>query len=255
MVLRSALTGVIVLVAVVGNAPIFAQRTCYPVLTRETAGRVAKRLTGNPSNRHASWFHFLDHSRMPVAKRDYELIRPGWLACLDEESLESISLNVQASVRDSGSRSVVRLSGPLAGIDPKLVALGPVLVAALALILWVPGYARRRRARLEAMRRFGHAFVREFRRPLTEFRGAGRPLHARFRIRPHRSEVEILLAPAHGASYPNLSDHRANVEYDVARVMRALRQTSFINGRPYAEGEWVVLPFQFSGSVQQGGIR
>jgi len=45
-----------------------------------------------------------------------------------------------------------------------------------------------------------------------------------------------------GYTYPNLVDHRRNVEYDVDRVLHLLRHEPFIGGAPYAEGRWVVIP-------------
>ena len=70
---------------------------------------------------------------------------------------------------------------------------------------------------LVVMKHFAHRFVREFERPLIQ-QPTERPLRSRLRLSPARARVEILLAPGQGRRYPNLSDHRKNVEYDVVRV-------------------------------------
>ena len=71
------------------------------------------------------------------------------------------------------------------------------------------------------MQRFGARFVQEFGTSSEPFRGVTAP-RARLRVSPRRACVEVLLAPGDGGSYPNLADHRGNVEYDVARVMAAV---------------------------------
>ena len=140
-------------------------------------------------------------------------------------------------------------------LDTTFLIVVVLLFSTVVLVSFAPRYSKAQRARVQLLRRFGEEFVQEFIRPLTEFRGAGHAPRARYRIRAGRSRLEVLLAPSHGCAYPNLSDHRANVEYDVARVMAALGQESVVNGRPYAEGQWVVLPFQFSGPVKREGVR
>jgi hypothetical protein len=54
-----------------------------------------------------------------------------------------------------------------------------------------------------------------------------------------------MLAPADGRSYPNLADHRKNVEYDVDRVLRLVNAQPVMSGPLYTRGSWVVIPFQF----------
>jgi hypothetical protein len=63
--------------------------------------------------------------------------------------------------------------------------------------------------------------------------------------------LDILVAPSTGRSYPNLADHRNNVEYDVERILAQLGDGQFVNGPLYAEGEWVVIPFRFRHVTQQ----
>ena len=76
-------------------------------------------------------------------------------------------------------------------------------------------------------------------------------MRSRLRTGARRGRFDILLAPGKGRRYPNLSDHRQNVEYDVARVMQVLADDSFVSGPLYTHAEWVVVPFQF----QRLGLR
>jgi hypothetical protein len=102
----------------------------------------------------------------------------------------------------------------------------------------------RQKTRTIVMQHFATRFVQEFERPLV-WSDAGRPLRSRVRYSARRGRLDILLAPGRGRRYPNLSDHKKNVEYDVARIVRALADESFVNGLPYIQAGWVVVPFQF----------
>src|SRR5262249_59280143 len=104
------------------------------------------------------------------------------------------------------------------------------------------------------MSQFANLFVREFERPLVQ--GAAEPaIRAQLRVSPYRARMEICLAPGHGRRYPNLSDHRKNVEYDVDRVLSALADDSFVCGRLRTREGWVVVPFRFSARLKQRGVR
>ena len=93
----------------------------------------------------------------------------------------------------------------------------------------------------------------EFERPLLEADTAARPIRSRLKANPDRRRLEILLAPVPGKRYPNLSDHRDNLAYDVGRVLRALRDRSFVSAPPYAEGAWVVLSFHYHQHPEEAG--
>jgi hypothetical protein len=79
------------------------------------------------------------------------------------------------------------------------------------------------------------------------------PLKSRVR-RARRGRFEILLAPGEGRRYPNLTDHKRNVEYDVGRVLSALDDPDFVVGDLYTHSEWVVVPFQTRPSPKQPGV-
>jgi hypothetical protein len=210
---------------------------------------MALQLTGDASSRFAPWFEIVDERWRLVPKQAYNVVRPGWLACIGHaRALQPAAAAPQRRNTDRETMPPLLLAmSPLA--DPAFLALVATLALALSIWRFVVRHRGRRRALAAALRRFGEAFVREFARPLVGFRGAGPPPRARLRIRPRRARVEVLLAPAAGGTYPNLSDHRRNVEYDVARVMAALSQQAFVGDRPYSEGQWVVLPFEYNPSA------
>jgi hypothetical protein len=116
-------------------------------------------------------------------------------------------------------------------------------------------YFRDREQVLKVMQRFSQKFVREFERPLGGADVSVRPIQSKLRFAPHASRVDILIAPGAGRRYPNLTDHRHNVEYDLRRVLNVLRDEPFVNGRPYMDGRWVVLPFSLKPAITQAGGR
>ena len=66
-------------------------------------------------------------------------------------------------------------------------------------------------------------------------------------------DLDILLAPNGARSYPNLTDHRGNVRYDVMRVVRLMADTRFTTGDLYARGRWVVVPCRLAIEPRQEG--
>jgi hypothetical protein len=71
-------------------------------------------------------------------------------------------------------------------------------------------------------------------------------VRSRLRVGVRRGRFSILLAPGEGRVYPNLADHKKNVEYDVDRVMRVIADHAFVSGAPYTKAGWIVVPFQFT---------
>ena len=66
--------------------------------------------------------------------------------------------------------------------------------------------------------------------------------------------LEISIAPGAGRRYPNLADHKRNVEYDVNRVMRLLGNHFVVSDRLRAAGKWVVVPIRLA-DVKQTGAK
>ena len=143
-----------------------------------------------------------------------------------------------------------------AAVTPTAVRLPhPFLIVPILLLVMSLGlyeFDRRwryRRAAIIDMTQFGQLVIREFEKPLVQSRDPRPALKSQLRFKPYRSRLEVLLAPAMGRSYPNLSDHRKNVEYDMERVRHALGDTPFVSDSIRQRGEWVVLSFRKAGAL------
>ncbi len=240
-----------------GAAP---RSICYTVHPGDTTSRMAARLTGDARNRREPWFQVFDPVALKVIpKAQYGRIRAGWQACIAEERLGRVPLPLHQPAVVSAR---VGPTGP--SITEKLralvVAVGwwwvPLLFSATA-PAWIiaQDYADRRLATSRTLERFGNTFVREFERPLIQQACDKAPLRSRVRVIPHRERLEVSLAPNAGRLYPNLSDHRKNVEYDVERVVTLLGDRRFVCGPLAARGAWVVIPFRLEASLNQKGRR
>jgi hypothetical protein len=260
----------IVLTLTAGPPAAFAQTlVCHAVQRGDTAARLAQRITGDARNKYQPWFHIVDAAKRSVPKSQYDRLRPGWRACIVKEPVESRTEpapRVEAAVSSQPvTVDVLRTMPPfdrtVPRIDPTMprVDLTMVWLGAAVLVPWLgwrvlDDYFARRRVVLIVMRHFAERFVREFERPLIQQHSTERPVRARLRAKPHRARFEILLAPGQGRRYPNLSDHKKNVEYDVVRVLDTLADESFVSGPISARAEWVVVPFQFKVGPKQPGV-
>src|SRR5262249_3469189 len=267
----------IVLTLAAGPAGAFAESlACYPLRAGDTASRIAKRITGDASNKYQPWFDIVNLSGRSVPKSQYDRVRSGWRACVLEKTVERRPLEARQGVPDDRARDVDPPAGPPSAnaprtiqdvfqpslvalraslnVDPTHIWLGAAAVVPALGFLILGGYVRRRNAATIFMTQFANLFVREFGRPLppnaTEPSG-----RTQLRISPYRARMEICLAPGNGRRYPNLSDHRKNVEYDVDRVLSALADESFARGRLRMREGWVVVPFRFSARLKQRGVR
>ena len=141
----------------------------------------------------------------------------------------------------------------IGGLDFTMVWLGAAMVVPWVGWRILDDHLVRKKTRTIVMQHFATRFVQEFERPLV-WSDAERPLRSRVRYSARRGRLDILLAPGKGRRYPNLSDHKKNMEYDVARVVHALADQSFVNGTPYTQAGWVVVPFQFKTGPKQSGV-
>lgn len=231
--------------------------TCFAVRAGDTAAGLAQRITGNMANRHQGWFQIVDPATATVIpKSRYDDIEPGWRVCIASEMLQrGLPQPQYLPVSTAGvvaPQSAVPQRGPaIRGIVLWWVA--PLFVAVSGVgLAWGWKQVDQRRARVDVLRRFGERFISEFERPLRR-NATSPPVKSRVRFAPSRLRVDILVAPAGGRTYPNLVDHKRNVEYDVERVMRLLRDASFVHGPVYAQGSWVVIPCRFETGKQQEG--
>ena len=209
-------------------------RLCTVIQAGETASLVAKRMTGEASRTREPWFQIVDPGTSRVVpKASYDYVRAGWNACV--------------------VTSLTRTQAPAQSADSDL-PLWILLFASIALMTYgADHYFRSRRKVVDSMQQFGARFVQEFERPLFRPDISAPPIQSRFRVMPLAARLDILIAPGAGRRYPNLADHRNNVEYDVKRVLTVLRDQPFVNGPPYMHGRWVVLPFQWKPGIAQAG--
>jgi hypothetical protein len=244
--------------------------SCVTIHADETVPSVAQRLTGNARNMQAPWFQIVNPTtarRVPKAR--YGLLFAGWNACMVDRPIEAAAPEIEPaalsisspSVVSSASVAAVLPSHPVARTGSMVVVWAPAvawgtLVLVFSLTCWVVDeYLAQRALRLRAMKDFAERFVQEFERPLVLQHLPRRPIESRVRFRPGRSRFDVLLAPQGGLRYPNLTDHKRNVMYDVVRIQQALSEHAFVSSRPYARGRWVVVPFRFreSGRVRESG--
>jgi len=249
---RCAVASAIVLAAATRGAA--EPATCYTIQPGDTAAFISLRLTGNIRQRREPWFQIIDPSRSRiVAKSEYGRIRPGWLACIPSSRL-SLEWKRQRppTVVDGAAATAGRLR-TFAQRDPA-VAWWALVVPVVMWLAWAARqYGNRRQVIVRIMQQFGDRFIREFERPLIQPGCGERAVESRLRVMPRRRRLEILLAPAGRRRYPNLSDHRRNVTYDVERVLQLLRDERFAGDQLRAHGRWVVVACRFTvGSEQEG---
>lgn len=256
---RPNLAGLItaaVIATVLYSSPVAAQGyRCVPIRQGETPATVARRVTGDARNRLEPWFQILDPATSTfVRKGRYDRIRPGWRACVSTAAVGrntwSTTLDMWVTRMEAALGKVGQTAG---GIDANVILWVALVLAIVLISPSVGDYMTTRQQMLAAMRSVGEAFVREFERPLLVEDEAGRPLRARLRAKVQQRRLEVLLAPAAGRRYPNLADHKKNVEYDVSRVLQRLRAPAIVGGALYAQGQWVVVPLEFTESSQQAG--
>ena len=94
------------------------------------------------------------------------------------------------------------------------------------------------------LQRAGEAFVGAFVRPLIDPGSSVPPVLVRLKFIRRSEQLEIHFAPNHGRRYPNLLDHKRNVEYDVGRVLHLLGPDVTVSNPLRAQGKWVVVPIR-----------
>jgi hypothetical protein len=217
-------------------APAVPRFLCFPVMPGDTAAAISRRLTRDPQGWRGSSFQFLDPATARfVPKSKYGNLRRGWQACIAEPPL-------------------VRRE-PLSRVPDAMKWWALVLVcgAAGASLLALQWSLEQRSAMSRTLETFGAAFIREFERPLLDERSPGPSLRTRLTLSPDTRKLEVLLAPAEGRRYPNLADHRANLEYDVRRVVSLLNDRRFARGPLRASGSWVAIPFRLDPEAHKEG--
>jgi hypothetical protein len=254
---------------------------CHAIRPGESATQAARRVTGNGQNVYQEWFQIMNPSSRFVPKSQYSRIRLGWRACVITPAISLNAHHVEepaaadADEAPNGSRVSDVLAAPdalanadasdgppavsdvvrrLGGVDLKMLWLCAAMVVPWCGWRMVDDYLTRRKTASLIVRHFVHRFVDEFERPLVRYDAGERPVRSDLRFGARRGRFSILLAPGEGRRYPNLSDHKKNVEYDVARVMQVLADDSFVSGAPYTQAGWIVVPFQLTADPKQSGV-
>src|SRR5262245_2824727 len=248
----------IVLMRGASSTEVFAQSfVCYDMTRGESAAQAARRVTGNDQNAYQQWFQILDPSSRFVPKSQYNRVRAGWRACVSKPAIRSVSSNANhdeereaADLSEATDVSAVpavltahtapaRAHGsdgpqPTAAEIRRWLGgdLAMLWLCAALVVPWfgwriVDDYLARRRTASFVTSYFVRRFVEEFERPLVRSESGERPVRSRVRFGVRRGQFRIFLAPGEGRRYPNLSDHKKNVEYDIARVIRVLADDSF----------------------------
>ena len=228
----------------------FAQSpVCHAIRRGESATQAARRMTGNGQNAYQRVVP--DHERL-VEVRSQVAIRPYScrLAGLRHQPAIRACLRTRITSKSRSRRRIrssqrLRCSRSTRGADARPRAPTPAMdrsspsptsfegsgvsisrccgLCAAMVVPWlgwriVDDYLARRKTASIIVRYFVHRFVDEFERPLVRYDVGERPVRSRLRCGARLRRFDILLAPGEGRRYPNLSDHKKNVEYDVARV-------------------------------------
>src|SRR4029434_4348328 len=90
--------------AVVPTVAFSQSSVCYSIRARETAAKLARRVTGDARNEYQPWFQIVGSSSRSVPKSQYDRIRRGWSACIVKEtsqaSIQRIAQVESAAVPD-----------------------------------------------------------------------------------------------------------------------------------------------------------
>ncbi len=237
----SVALGCLALSLTAASASTAPHTVCYTLQRGDTAARASLRLTGSAENRYAPWFRIFDPVTLAVVpKSQYDRVQAGWQACITP------AVAAPAAAVIPYSEVLPREPRFPAIVDAARQWWAPALVFAAAFLLGVllTKAVRRQRVTRQVLEKFGQTFISELERPLTDRSSTNKPLRSALRVQPDRNRIEILVAPAEGRRYPNLSDHRRNFEYDVDRIVRLLDARQFSCGNLEVRGPWIVIPFQ-----------
>ena len=232
---------------------------CHPVQPGDSASAIALRLTQSNRGWNEPGFQIFD----PIAARfipkaRYRRIQPGWQVCVVESLMSTPFLSSDRPVSASRHEVPRTVAAPAAKVAARagvptrwwwlpLLAMAPVMAWAVFKTV-----ANRSDMVARTLETFAADFIREFERPLIDERARQSALHAQISLSPRTRSMEVLLAPAGGRRYPNLEDHRSNVEYDIRRVLTLLDDRRFSCGPIRSQGPWVAFPFRLTSIPKEG---
>jgi hypothetical protein len=215
---------------------------------------------------YSASFQILNGSSRFVPKSQYDRLHAGWRACIirraPQTSAAPVALAPPIAITTTEPLVRFRVSAqpaasvsprPIGNVDLRVVWVGTAIAVPWFGLQILNGYVTRRKVASVLVQHFANRFIAEFERPLARYDDTEPPLKARVR-RARRGRFDILLAPGQGRRYPNLTDHKRNVDYDVGRVLSALDDPAFVTGGLYTQAEWVVVPFQPRTGPKQPGV-
>ena len=249
------------------------QFVCWPIVPGDTASGLARRLMGHSATAYGDSFQIRDPARqMFVPKSHYQRLSTDWQACVAIGPLKSTPLAyapvvalAAAPIAPPGPaltsappaiRSTRPAAAPSDGSQDDAVFIAKIASAVVLMLLTCAAVAVSLGPRPipPVMQRAGNQFVIAFARPLIDSSSNAPPIQVRLRFVRRAQELEISIAPGPGRRYPNLIDHKKNMEYDVNRVMRVLGNHFVVSGRLRAVGKWVVVPIRLA-DVKQTGAK
>ena len=267
---RQLLAVVLLLLWVVPPSVHAQEFVCSPIARGDTAARLAQRLIGDPAAAYSDAFQIRDPARrLFVPKSQYHRIRTDWQACVARGSTKSTqpartsaAATAPAIVADEPkitSRPLTTSPAPLtlASTVPSHLVLAATIGAVILFLLSI-GLAvmssEASRPIPQILKNAGDAFVQAFARPLEDLSPGVPAVRARLRFVSRKQQLEISLAPGPGRRYPNLVDHKSNVEYDITRVMGIIGARFVVSDRLRTAGKWVVVAIRLA-DVKQSGVK
>lgn len=221
------------------------QFLCWPIVRGDTASGLALRLTGTAVTVYSEAFQISDPERQTfVPKSQYSRLSTDWQACVAPELVRSNLL---------AAPPVAPPAPPPAPVYDVSFAVkfGAGVSLMLLMISAVASYAAGRPVP-PALQRAGEEFLTTFATPLVDPTSAVPPIAGRLRFVRRTKQLEVCIAPNGGRRYPNLSDHKKNVVYDVHRVIRTMGVHRIVCDRLHAEDRWVVVSIRLAEPKQAG---
>ena len=245
-----------------GSVPAEAQQfACWPIVRGDTASSLARRLTGTAANTYSEAFQIRDPARQQfVPKSQYSRLSTNWRACVARDLVKSgvrapELAPAAAPPAAPSATSQAASSAVLSAVTQYHVGFAVTFGAAVSLMLLmisaVSSYAAGR-PMPPALQRAGEDFLKAFATPLVDPTSAVPPIAGHLRFIRRKQRLEICIAPHGGRRYPNLSDHKTNVFYDVHRVIGIMGAHRIVCDRLHAEGPWVVVSIRLTGPKEAG---
>jgi hypothetical protein len=255
---RALLIGAFVVMAVPAGAPAQSRFVCWPIAPGETAWSLAQRLTGSANDAYSDRFQIRDPMRTAfVPKSQYHRLSADWDVCVAGDAVRPTADEVRPiaveAVRSAAIVSPAPQRAPRHVLDAHDLDLALRVGLTVSLLLFASTVVMRFVPPAPVpphLQRAGEAFISAFVSPLIDPGADAPPIVTRLRFVRHRDQLEIYLAPNGGRRYPNLQDHKKNVEYDVARVLQLLQPRVVISSPLRAEGKWVVVPIRLAPRAQ-----